>query len=258
MQLRDLAVEFASAQKFFVRSVADDLAVFHHEDAVGVEDGAHPLSDDEHRRAAHIFAQAGAQRAVGLHVQRGKTVVEQVDFRLLHHGAGNGHALTLAAGKVRAALGNGGVVRAVFLLDEFIGAGDMRRLPPLFFAALLVAKAQVGGHVTGKEHVLLRHIADETAQLLQFVFFYIHTVHVNVAEHSVVEPRHQLEYAGFAAARAADDGRDLSGTAFKADVLEHGLVRPGIGESHMVENHAGAFRALAGAVVAALDGAFRV
>ena len=146
------------------------------------------------------------------------------------------------------------MVAVRLLFDELVGAGDVGRLPPLFLTAVLISKAQVGGHVSGKEYILLGDIADQIPQLVQFILFYIHIVHIDMAYRGVVKPRDQLEDAGLAATGAPDNGGDLPGPALEANILQHWFVRPRIGKGHMVKGHTGAAFAQGGTVSAVLDG----
>ena len=239
-------------------AAAHDLPVLHHKDAVGVQNRAHPLGHDEHGGVPDALPQAGAQGAVGLHVQGREAVVKKVNLRLPDNRPGNGHPLALAAGKIGAALGDFGVVALRLLLDELVGAGDIGGLPPRLLAAVLFAKAQVGGHVPREKDVFLGDVADELPQVFQLVLPDVHAVYVDVAHGGVVDAGDQLEDGGLAAAGPADDGGHLAGAALEADVLQHRLVRPGVGKGDMVKNHAGPFGASAGAAAAAVDRAFGV
>ena len=86
------------------------MAVFHEQHAVGNRQGeVHLVGDDQHR---HAFAgQVADQREHVAHqfrVERRSGLVEQHDVRLHGQGAGDGHALLLAAGKlVRVLVGVG-------------------------------------------------------------------------------------------------------------------------------------------------------
>ena len=66
--------------------------------------GAHPVGDD---KDSFVFYEPGKCLLNGsfvLHVQTGGGFVQQNDGRILQEGAGNGNALTLAAGKDAAIL----------------------------------------------------------------------------------------------------------------------------------------------------------
>ena len=203
-----------------------DLSVLHHQDTVSIQDRTHPLSHNEHGGIPHALPQAHAECFICFHIQGGKAVIKQVDFWFFYDSPSNSHALALAAGQIGAALSDFGVVAVRLLFDELVGAGDVGRLPPLFLTAVLISKAQVGGHVSGKEYILLGDIADQIPQLVQFILFYIHIVHIDMAYRGVVKPRDQLEDAGLAATGAPDNGGDLPGPALEANILQHWFVRP--------------------------------
>ena len=134
----------------------------------------------------------------------------------------------------------------------------MRRGAPLVLPALPVAEAEVGRDVAGEEHILLRDIANQAAQLAERVLAHVHAVDVDVADGGVVEARDELEHARLAAAGAADYGRHLARVRLEAYVAQDGLVRAGIGEGDVVEPHARALGALGGAVRPVFDGGLGV
>ena len=85
---------------------AADAALFQHDDLIGVEDGAHPLSDDDHRGVPRLSLERGPQHRIGLEIQSREAVVKDVDVGLLDDRPGDGKPLSLSAGDVRAPLGD--------------------------------------------------------------------------------------------------------------------------------------------------------
>ena len=127
--LDDLPVRLARGEQLVMRSQPDDEAVLEDDDVVGVDDGRHPLRDDDHRRLSRDGSQRLAQAGVGREVERRERVVEQVDLRLAHQRAGDGQPLTLAARHVGAALGDRRLELVGHPLDEVLRLGD-RAAPP--------------------------------------------------------------------------------------------------------------------------------
>ena len=104
-------------------------AVLQHDDLVGVDDGGHPLRDDDHRGVGGHRPQRGPQPGVGGQVERGERVVEQVDLRPADQRPGDRQPLPLTAGDVGAALGDRRVQPARHLLDEVTRLGDLQARP---------------------------------------------------------------------------------------------------------------------------------
>ena len=77
----------------------DDAAIIHLRDAVGVFENAVVVRDDDDRAtglAGHVMKQLHDHRAV-LCIERGGGFITDDEPWLMHHGAGNGDALLLAA-----------------------------------------------------------------------------------------------------------------------------------------------------------------
>ena len=81
----------------------DDAAVLHDQDAVGLEHGRQPMRDDQRGAALHQLLQRRLHQRLALGVERRGGLVEQQDRRVAQDGAGNRHALALAAGQRHAA-----------------------------------------------------------------------------------------------------------------------------------------------------------
>ena len=89
--------------------------------------GAHPVGDDED---GFVFNKPGQSLLNGsfvFHVQTGGGLVHQDNGRILQEGAGDGDALTLAAGKSAAVLADVGVSLVRQLLGKFIAVCHLCR-----------------------------------------------------------------------------------------------------------------------------------
>ena len=75
-----------------MRADADHPSVVEDDDAVGVDDGADALRDDEHGGVRGFALERGAQLRVGREVERREAVVEDVDVRLADDRARNRRA----------------------------------------------------------------------------------------------------------------------------------------------------------------------
>ncbi len=96
--------------QFFVGADVGDGAILDHHDAVGAAHRGKPVRDHEHGAAAHQIVQRGLHQRFRLAVERGSGFVQNQDWRIFQHGARDGDALALAAGKPHAALADHGVV----------------------------------------------------------------------------------------------------------------------------------------------------
>ena len=103
---------------------ADGLAVVQYDDPVGVHNRADPLGDNQRRDAGGLGFQPFPQHPVGLVVEGGEGVVEDIDFRFAGDRPGDREPLLLAAGEVGAALGDRGVYAVEEVIDKFGGLGD--------------------------------------------------------------------------------------------------------------------------------------
>ncbi len=135
------------------------LTVLEHQDLVGVADAADPLGDDDHRGIAGVRRKRGAQAGVGGHVEGREGVVERVDIGAAHQSPGDCQALALAAGDVRAPLGNGGF-EAAHGLHEVGRLCHLEGLPHLGFGGVGLAVAKVAGHGAAEQIGALGYEAD--------------------------------------------------------------------------------------------------
>ena len=135
-------------------------------------------------------AERGAQAGVGGEVERRERVVEQVDLRLAHERPGDGQALALAAGHVRAALGDPAPQAAGHGAHEVGGLGDRQRLPQLVVGGVGLAVAQVAGHRAREQVRPLRHEADAAAQHVGVELADVDAVDEHRAGRDVEQPRH--------------------------------------------------------------------
>ena len=99
---------------------AVDLAVVQHQDAVGILHGGDALCDDDLGGSGDLFPERLADLGIGGGIHGAGRVVQDQHLGLAQQGAGDGQALLLAAGNVRAALLDPGIVLVGEALDEFI------------------------------------------------------------------------------------------------------------------------------------------
>ena len=90
-----------------------------------------------------LISERAAQGHVGLVVEGGKAVVENIDIGMDSDGAGDGQPLLLAAGDVGAPLGDLGAIGIRLPGDEILRLGDPRRLHHILICHGVAAVFQI-------------------------------------------------------------------------------------------------------------------
>ncbi|MEY9787171.1 hypothetical protein ABIE77_001729 [Sinorhizobium fredii] len=99
MQIVEASVETVRPPcKFLMRPFFDDLAVLHHDDLVGVDDGREPVGNDDHGPPAHRLFEGLLHGCLRLCVERRGRLVEKEYRSVAHQRPGDRQALPLAAG----------------------------------------------------------------------------------------------------------------------------------------------------------------
>ena len=83
---------------------ADHQPVVDDDHLIGTDDRRDTLRDNDHGRISGDLCQPGAHQRIGVHIERGKRVVEDIDRRPADHRASDRQPLPLPAGEVDAAL----------------------------------------------------------------------------------------------------------------------------------------------------------
>ena len=110
--------------------------------------------------SAELPVERGPEPSVRRDVERREAVVEDVDRGALDERPGDREPLALAAGDVRAALGDRRLEAALHLLDEVAALGDLERPPHRLVGRLRVAEAKVRGDGPAEQERLLGHDPD--------------------------------------------------------------------------------------------------
>src|SRR5206468_11216903 len=96
-------------------------------------------------RIARLGAERPAQTRIGRRVERGETVVEEIDRRALNERACDRDSLALSTGDVGATLVDRRLELAGHRRDEVTRLRDLQRAPQLIVGRVLVTEAQVVG-----------------------------------------------------------------------------------------------------------------
>ncbi len=206
---------------FVGRSVLDQLAPIHHQDAVGHGEGLLLVVGHHHGgepqpllKGADFPPQPDSHPGV----QGGQRLVQQEEVRGRRDGPGQGHPLLLAAGKLRRKLPSR--LRHSHQLQQFLDPGvDLR--PAAAPAAQPVGHVGGGGQV-GKQGVGLKHDAhvppgDGKAG-------HVPVLNANLAAVLQFQPGDHPEQGGFSAAAGAEHGNEGPPGGGKGDVPKRGEV----------------------------------
>ncbi|SHJ57840.1 hypothetical protein SAMN02745194_02886 [Roseomonas rosea] len=199
------------------RGHLDEAAAIHHGDAVGQGEGLGLVMRD-HDEGGTALALDGPQleaRALPqVRIERAEGFVQQQEAGALHQGAGQGHALALAAGEGMGAAGfhpfepqhGDGLLHA----GRDLGARPALALQPI---------GDVGrdGHVreqrVGLEHHVHRAAVGRNAQQVR-------AVQRHRAGIGCLEAGDHAQQRGLAGARAAEQGEELAGGHVERDAVE--------------------------------------
>ena len=187
------------------------MAAVHHHDAVGQLQRLFLVVGDEHGGVAGLavqLAQPAAQVLAHLGVERAERLVEQQHARLDRQGAGQGHALALAAGQL--------------VGEALVEAAELHQLQQLQAAAadlggsrafLARAHAQAESDVVQHRHVLeqgvvLEHEAD--AALLHAELGGVGVAEQDLAAVERLQAGDRAQQGGLARAGRAEQGEQLA------------------------------------------------
>src|SRR6476660_3367814 len=168
----EACVNAATGEKLLVRAPLDTLTMVEHDAVVGVDHGGETMGDDERRALARDPLQRVLDLLLSVAVERRGRLVEHEDGRRFEDGAGDGHALLLAARELQSPLAHERVVALRQRYDKVVDLGKFRRLAHLAVAGLWAPIADVvengvveqhgvlGDHADGGAERALRNVAD--------------------------------------------------------------------------------------------------
>ena len=139
----------------------------------------------------------------------------------------------MSAGEHHAALTDKGLVLLRELFDEFVRAGELRRVADLLHRRTGLAVADIVRHRPGEEvHVLLDD-ADRPAQGREIERTDILSVEGDLARGKIIEAGDQAAHRGLAAARGTDDRHVFARPDRQIEVLEHIALLFIVAERHV-------------------------
>ena len=123
------------------------------------------------------------------------------NFRLFQQRPGNTQPLLLAAGDIRTALLDVGVVFVRHLLDKLIRAGQFAGALQLRICRIRVAPAQIFLDCAGEEHVFLEDDRDLIAERFKIVLAHVTPADPHTAARHIIQTADQLHQRGLAPSR---------------------------------------------------------
>ena len=96
-------IERTGLQQFRLRSCCLDMAIIYHYDLICIHDGGKSVRNDDERLTLREPRNTLLNDSFILRVGVGRGLVQNDDWRIFQHGAGNGDALLFAAGEMPAA-----------------------------------------------------------------------------------------------------------------------------------------------------------
>ena len=97
LQAREAGIKAALGDESGVRPFLDDAAIFHHQDAIGFQNGGQTMRNHQRRAAFHQAIKGGLDEAFVFGIERAGCLIKEQDRRVAKNGARNRDALTLTA-----------------------------------------------------------------------------------------------------------------------------------------------------------------
>ena len=146
----------------------DDLAVFQHQNGVGVADGGEPVGDDKDRPAAHQAVQTPFDELFRAGVNRRGGLVQNQHRRFGNGGPRNGHQLPLALTQIGTVGDQHRVIALGHMGDEVVGVGDLRGADAVLVCGIQTAVTDIL-HDRSREQVgVLQNDAEGAPQVVLF------------------------------------------------------------------------------------------
>ena len=167
-----------------------------------------------------------------LRVQGAGGLVQQQQDRVPQQGAGDGQALTLAAGEAHPALAEEGVETPRQPVQELTGMGGVRGAPHRRLRHPVQAVADVLPGIGAEDHRVLGDQGDVATKLRGVQVAQVDAVEAQGPDLGVVKAQQELQQGALTAPRGADQSDLFSRPDLEAQVLDHRqLGVGGIGET---------------------------
>ena len=207
-----------------MRAALDDSPIAQHHDLIGVLHGRDAVGNQHRRPLPQDRIQAAQDSLFGSRIHAGKGIVQDQNFGIADHGAGDGRALLLAAGERDAALADHGVEFGGELIDFSGDAGDLGGIVNLLVGGVIDAEGEVFAQGLAEQESVLRHVTHRPPQRFERPFPNRTAIDQQRSRRRVPEPRDQRGQRGFPAPRGADDREDRTRRNMQGNILQDRLV----------------------------------
>ena len=174
---------------------------------------------------------------LGRRIEMRGRLVEQQQRRVLQEGAGDRHALRLAAGQAVAALADPGVQAIRQRGGELGDAGAARGLLDLGVGGLGAGEADVVADRAGEQHRALADPGGQPRQRLRHQIGDVGTVDRHAAPVGAHEAQQDLDHRRFAGTRRAGQHQRLAGRHAERQPVQRRAARGIPGQVDVLERH---------------------
>ena len=224
----------------------DDSPEINHHHAVGAENRAQPVRDDQRRPPPQQLLHRFLHQAFAVAVETRRRLVENYHRRIFQKHAGNCQPLPLPPGEFDAALSNQCVESVAEPVDELRRVGRGRRIPYRLFRWIASVLDQRVGDVladrSAEERRLLRHYADRAPEVNERKIPDIVPVERYRPLVHVPESWNQRRDRRFPRAARPYERYHFPRSDAERDVGDHVRQRRRIPERHMREFHVAPYR----------------
>lgn len=222
-------------QEFIVAAHFHDMAVVDNHNDVTVAYGGQAVGNHNHGTALGDGFDVFHDDVLRFIVERTGRFIEDDDARVSDKGAGNGHTLALTAGEQTAAFTDECIVAMGHLVDEF--AGTCQRCCPhhIFMGCIGAGNADVFLDGAAKEHAVLQHYANLTAQPCRFDLRDVYAINQDAAGFWYVETLNEFGQGALTGAGTPHDADFLASRNGEVYLVEHAVAFFRIAEAHAVD-----------------------
>ena len=194
------------------------------------------MGNQNHRGAAQVLPQGGADLGIRLGVHRRQGVVKDHHRRALHQHPGDGHPLLLTAREGHAPLAHQSIVAVGEFGDGLVHAGNGCGAAKLLGGRLRRCGGDVLADGLGEEEGLLEHQANLSAQAVPADGADIPAADgdLPLPLAQVIEPVEEMHQGALARAGAAQDAQGSAPGDGEGEILQDFL--PLVAEGHMVKD----------------------
>src|SRR6266852_6819922 len=222
LSLVEALVDRAGAEQLGMGADGFDTALVDNHNAIGNFQGVEAVGNDQSSSIAHELLQGSMNQRLIFSVGGAGKFVQNQDARIAKDRAGQGDALSLAAGKLGAGFTDLGLITVRQAHDKFMDVGFIGSGFDFFLARPAIAVGNIVVDRVVEQDRFLSDDADLLSQASQVQMTNVQVIHQNGAVIRIVEARDKADQGRFATAILADQGHGFSETDFQVHVGEDG------------------------------------